>query len=66
MIAPCKDCTERKVGCHADCDKYKEYRRALDAINQKRREDSWAGFMFAPKDKSPKMFRGKDGKNWKK
>ena len=21
-ISPCKDCTDRYVGCHADCEKY--------------------------------------------
>ena len=21
---PCKDCTDRKVGCHADCESYKK------------------------------------------
>lgn len=24
--APCKDCTERQVGCHGDCPKYAAFR----------------------------------------
>jgi hypothetical protein len=24
-VAPCKDCPDRAVGCHAVCDKYKQY-----------------------------------------
>lgn len=33
MIAPCKDCTERKPACHSTCIAYKEY----DEINKARR-----------------------------
>ncbi len=39
MKAPCKDCPERSVMCHSECDKYlafKEYRKkvAADKIAQ--------------------------------
>ena len=27
---PCKDCTDREVGCHGKCDKYAQYRKDLD------------------------------------
>lgn len=30
---PCKDCEERFVGCHSQCEKYKEWRSARDEIN---------------------------------
>ena len=26
-IAPCKDCTERVLGCRTDCDPWQEYER---------------------------------------
>lgn len=26
-IAPCKDCTDRYVGCHVDCEKYNDFVR---------------------------------------
>ena len=29
-IPPCKDCEERRVGCHSDCEKYKKWRKAKD------------------------------------
>lgn len=32
--APCKDCKERHVGCHAECEMYKEY-----AEENRRRHD---------------------------
>lgn len=25
MVAPCKDCTERHVGCHSTCQDYKDF-----------------------------------------
>lgn len=27
---PCKDCTDREVGCHGKCDRYATYRKELD------------------------------------
>lgn len=29
IMAPCKDCTERYVGCHNECVKYKEYKAKI-------------------------------------
>lgn len=40
MVAPCKDCTERQMGCHSTCPKYKQYqewneeRKAIVAANK--------------------------------
>ena len=25
LVPPCKDCTERQIGCHGRCDRYKAY-----------------------------------------
>ena len=30
MTAPCKDCPNREMGCHAKCAKYQEYRQNRD------------------------------------
>lgn len=30
----CYGCKERHLGCHANCEKYKEYVKALDVINK--------------------------------
>ena len=27
---PCKGCSDRRVGCHGDCQKYSEYKAELD------------------------------------
>lgn len=34
LMAPCKGCQERRVGCHDECPKYKEYQR----LNEERKE----------------------------
>lgn len=28
ISAPCKGCTDRCVGCHSSCEKYKEFQQA--------------------------------------
>lgn len=33
--SPCLDCDARTEGCHALCQKYKEYKAALDVWNHK-------------------------------
>ena len=33
---PCKDCPDRRVGCHAECEKYREYDAALRKDRDKR------------------------------
>ena len=36
----CKDCTERYVGCHSDCDKYKDFLKRNEKIKQKKKIDA--------------------------
>lgn len=38
MNAPCKDCGDRKIGCHGQCKKYLEYRAWCDKILQEHHE----------------------------
>jgi hypothetical protein len=38
MQTPCKDCKDRHPGCHGMCPRYAEFRVALDAIRERRRE----------------------------
>lgn len=33
---PCRDCTERKVGCHSTCEKYLAFRKRVDDWHKKR------------------------------
>lgn len=39
LFVPCKDCDERKVGCHGECAKYKFYRVVNDALNKRELSD---------------------------
>lgn len=32
LLPPCKDCQDRQVGCHGKCNKYKKYKKELEAI----------------------------------
>lgn len=39
MKSPCdKNCSDRVIGCHSKCKKYKEFRNKIDEINNKRIE----------------------------
>lgn len=42
---PCYGCVEPKryIGCHADCKKYKKFRKELDEENKKIREEKSKG-----------------------
>lgn len=44
MTAPCKDCPDRRAGCHAACPRYREFRAACDERRAKR------ALSFAVKD----------------
>lgn len=33
LIAPCKGCDKREVGCHAVCKEYIAFRKAKDKLN---------------------------------
>lgn len=36
--APCKDCAQRHINCHASCEAYLKARKELDRVNAKRKE----------------------------
>ena len=47
MIVPCRDCAERGMGCHATCERYAEYARALaEAAADKRQRDLASDFII--------------------
>ena len=33
IYAPCKDCKDRFLGCHSKCDKYKDYKKRSEELN---------------------------------
>ena len=36
LKAPCKDCTERYLGCHDHCEKYKEFDVVRKRLNEEK------------------------------
>ena len=34
--APCKECTERHLGCHSTCDSYQEYVKEREIYREER------------------------------
>lgn len=38
MINPCKDCTDRHIGCHSECDKYKYWKARLEEVKKAKEE----------------------------
>ena len=42
--APCKDCPDRHLGCHSQCEKYKAYteeRKRISDLRMKNRNADW-------------------------
>ena len=35
---PCKDCTDRTIGCHANCQNYLEWKKREDLLKAEKRE----------------------------
>lgn len=57
MICKCKSCKKRYVGCHSNCKDYAEFRRGLDEINKKIKEEKEhisGGWAFIPRKKRHK------------
>lgn len=42
-VPPCKDCKDRKIGCHGKCELYKKYRDELDKLNKTIRNSNQYG-----------------------
>ena len=48
MKAPCYECKDRTVGCHSNCERYKEYADTNEAIKHKVRTEK--GELYASKN----------------
>ena len=63
-VFPCKNCDDRKVGCHGSCDKYKNakatYNKQISEERyQKDRRGDIIGFEIESLDKAKKRCNGK-------
>ena len=64
VTAPCKDCADRKMGCHSICEKYKEFKKISEEekriIDKKRREyNDVLGFGVKSSERMRKKKTGK-------
>lgn len=62
--SPCKDCSERFVGCHTVCFEYAEYKQALEAEKERYRaskanEDSFFEYEKDRKRRLKKYYKTK-------
>lgn len=39
MVAPCKGCEKREIGCHGKCELYQTYANERDRINKEKYYD---------------------------
>ena len=58
---PCKDCSDRCLGCHSECEKYKEASKKNEALRDKRhRQDYLYGLVVSMRrDSIAKVCRGR-------
>ena len=40
-LAPCMDCSDRHIGCHGICDRYKAYTEARDELKESIRQQKF-------------------------
>ena len=57
MRAPCKDCTDRAVGCHGQCTKYATYRADCESRYQLRKDLALLGSYVAESQKRQKRLK---------
>lgn len=62
--SPCYGCTERKVGCHSNCDTYLDFQQKVKEQNAKRDMINAYrnGYVIEKKARLDKMMNNKRGK----
>ena len=65
---PCKNCEDRYVGCHGECDRYKEWKDVVEEKRQKRidalhRDETIMQFQKTSNDRINRM-RGGTKNKW--
>lgn len=54
---PCLNCTDRKLGCHGSCERYKEFQEKNEEIKAKERaeKDIYAGYRDYKEEKFKRL-----------
>ncbi len=59
---PCYGCTERKVGCHGNCEGYAEFQKKVQKQNENRKkEDVFIDFKRSKDIKIQRIIHNKKG-----
>lgn len=64
MYVPCKDCIDRKVGCHSTCENYKKFQEISEHIKTQRNKEKETRTLKEAKTPSRRVmskFRKKKG-----
>lgn len=40
MNVPCRDCTDRELGCHGKCERYQEFSALCEEVRARRLKDA--------------------------
>ena len=43
---PCMGCSDRQIGCHASCEKYKAWKQYSDEYNETERQQKQSEYML--------------------
>ena len=45
----CKDCKQRSLGCHANCEQYKRFKSEIDSVRERRhRQRELDNLLYSP------------------
>lgn len=47
VVVPCRDCKDRHVGCHGECERYREFKARLAEINEQKAQESKSNAEYA-------------------
>lgn len=60
-IPPCKECKDRKIGCHGKCERYRQFREELDELNKTIKNAKQYGSIARQQIQAAKRYNGRNG-----
>ena len=59
MITVCKDCADRYIGCHSECERYRHQKDEAAGVSEKRRAEMLKKDYFYSNERSHRLKRGR-------
>lgn len=47
VTVPCRGCADRRVGCHGECDRYREFKSRLSELNEQKAQETKSNAEYA-------------------